>query len=162
MIERAESPSHILHCLDNLKSNNRIDDSKFLQLKNHVEVITKLVSDAGKLDLPDNQLPVSSIWRTPANVSNKTTLIKTLKNLEERFNSLYDPDSKDYKKWDEFTDTPRQRPSQATTFEQLKFRFKQKQPIIAAIVAPAGFGKSELLHAWLHYTAVGGLSLIHI
>ena len=108
-----------------------------------MEEETKVIADVGKLDLPNNQLPVTSVWQTPAFLDDRTKVKSALAELEQKFEKLYDPDKQVYRSWDTFNDPPRQRPSQATTFEQLKFRFEQRKPIMAAVVAPAGFGKAS-------------------
>ena len=47
-------------------------------------------------------------------------------------------------------------PSQYLAFQQLQLRFDAGEPILVAVVAPAGFGKSELIAAWKYYTALRG------
>ena len=42
-------------------------------------------------------------------------------------------------------------PSQYTALQQLKYRMSLDKPILVSIIAPAGFGKSELLAAWQYY-----------
>ena len=71
-----------------------------------------------------------------------------LRALEEKMQQLWDPASQKYDLWYNFT--PQRRvPSQYLVFQQLKFRLEAGEPIIVGIVAPAGYGKSELIAAFL-------------
>ena len=47
-------------------------------------------------------------------------------------------------------------PTQTLAFEQLRFRHEHGEPILVCVPAPAGFGKSELIGAWLNYVEKQG------
>ena len=75
--------------------------------------------------------------------------------LEDKMQKLWDCDANCYRLYHQFT-PPRRVPSQYLAFDQLRLRFLKGQPILVSILAPAGYGKSELLSAWLHFTASHG------
>ena len=68
---------------------------------------------------------------------------------------LWDEETCCYKHWMDF-DKPAQVPSQHLALQQLKFRYQLHEPLMVALVAPAGFGKSELISAWLHWIHLKG------
>ena len=69
-----------------------------------------------------------------------------------KLQSVWDLQTREYRLWNEFQ-PPRKVPSQYSAFEQLRLRWKNNIPILAALIAPAGFGKTELAAAWLYLMA---------
>ena len=117
--------------------------------------MTSRVIDEGSLSLEPGQIPISTAWDAPGKLRSKKQLQDQLDRLQDRFQRLWDFKSSSYLKWNEF-DPPKAVPSQHLALKQLQLRFEHDQPIIVAIVAPAGFGKSELLSAWLHWARLKG------
>ena len=71
-----------------------------------------------------------------------------LKQMEEEFCKLWDDASGTYRPYGELGRHP---PSQYLALQQLKYRLEKDVPIMVAVAAPAGYGKSQLISAWLMY-----------
>ena len=117
--------------------------------------MTCRVVDEGSLHLQPGQIPITNAWDAPHKLMSKEKLQCKLQELEDRFQMLWDQDESCYKKWYDFQQ-PMQIPSQHLAFQQLKFRYERHEPLLVALVAPAGFGKSELISAWLHWIRLKG------
>ena len=61
---------------------------------------------------------------------------------------LWDETSATYRRYDDLGKKP---PSQYLALQQLKYRAESNVPILVAVAAPAGYGKSEIIMAWLTY-----------
>ena len=117
--------------------------------------MTCRVVDEGSLHLQPGQMSITNAWDAPHKLMSKEKLQCKLQELEDRFQMLWDQDEGCYKKWYDFLQ-PMQIPSQHLAFQQLKFRYQLNEPLLVALVAPAGFGKSELISAWLHWIRLKG------
>ena len=155
MLDRAESPQVILEVLQHLKDHDYINDNKFTALVREVQAITSKVVDQGSLTLQPGQLPITNAWDAPQKLMSKEKLKQKLQELEHRFLMLWDEQECCYKKWYDFQPS-RKIPSQHLAFQQLKFRYQKHEPLLVALVAPAGFGKSELMSSWLHWVRLQG------
>ena len=117
--------------------------------------MTGRVVDEGSLTLNPGQIPITDAWNAPHTLMCKEKLQSKLQELEDRFQMLWDREESCYKKWYDFKQ-PMRIPSQHLAFQQLKFRYERHEPLLVALVAPAGFGKSELISAWLHWIRLKG------
>ena len=63
---------------------------------------------------------------------------------------VWDVEKKQYRPWG-VVQPERTVPTQFLAFEQLRFRWHSGEPIAVAVVAPAGFGKSELIAALMYF-----------
>ena len=117
--------------------------------------MTGRVVDEGSLTLNPGQIPITDAWNAPHTLMCKEKLQRKLQELEDRFQMLWDREECCYKKWYDFKQ-PMRIPSQHLAFQQLKFRYERHEPLLVALVAPAGFGKSELISAWLHWIRLKG------
>ena len=144
MLSRAVSQKKICCMLENLLGHELIDQGKYQELLRLVLARTNAIVDSSDIFPHANQqlvLPHASN-RDAQDVAAK------LRALEEKMQQLWDPANQQYDLWYNFT--PQRRvPSQYLVFQQLKFRLEAGEPIIVGIVAPAGYGKSELIAAFL-------------
>ena len=155
MLDRAAHHEHILECIEDLKTSKLIDEDRYRRLIRFVQAAVGDLHDEGAITAPPNQLPVLSSNDAPNNIIDRSLLSERLSLLETKMQQLWDFDAKCYRLYSDFK-PPRNVPSQYLAFDQLRLRFLQGEPIIAGIVAPAGFGKSELLSAWMHFLASRG------
>ena len=100
--------------------------------------------------------PILTSGEAPQNILDRSLFKERLSMLEDKMQRLWDFDANCYRLYHQFT-PPRQVPFQYLAFDQLRLRFLKGQPILASILAPAGYGKSELLSSWLHFTTSHGL-----
>ena len=66
--------------------------------------------------------------------------------LKQKFTKLWDEQSASYR---DFKELQRKAPSQYLALQQLIYRSDNHRPIMAAVAAPAGYGKSQIIVAWL-------------
>ena len=110
--------------------------------------------DSGVLHTAPHQrtiLPHELLSPSPAM---RASLQQTLEQSLLKLQSVWSEDAHAYVPWQN-TDMARP-PSQYIAFQQLQFRFNDGVPIAVCLVAPAGFGKSELLAAWRSYATLQG------
>ena len=155
MLDRAAPKDQIQMCLEELKASNHINDSKYTKLVRNVLSTAGEVVDEGLITAPQNQLPILTSGEVPQNILERRLLNERLSILEDKMQRRWDVDANCYRLYHQFT-PPRRVPSQYLAFDQLRLRFLKGQPILVSILAPAGYGKSELLSAWLNFTALHG------
>ena len=73
-----------------------------------------------------------------------------LQEYEDKFLALWDEETSAYRKHSEHS-PPKQMPTQYLALQQLKQRWENATPLLVAVPAPAGYGKSQLILAWLAY-----------
>ena len=73
-----------------------------------------------------------------------------LQEYEDKFLALWDEDTSTYLKHSEHTPS-KQMPTQYLALQQLKKRWENPTPLLVAVPAPAGYGKTQLILAWLAY-----------
>ena len=82
-------------------------------------------------------------------LSSEEALVK-LHEYEAKFLALWDEETSAYRKHSEHT-PPKQIPTQYLALQELKNRWVNPTPLLVAVPAPAGYGKSQLILAWLAY-----------
>ena len=155
MLDRAASKDQILRCIEDLKTSEHINEAKYKELVRFVQATTGDLVDEGPVLAMPNQIPVLLSTEAPQNMLDRSLLSDRLAELTLKMQKLWDFNEKCHRLWSDFV-PPRPVPSQYLAFDQLRLRFSSGQPILVSICAPAGYGKSELLSAWLHYTAAQG------
>ena len=71
---------------------------------------------------------------------------ESLRSLLENFTKLWDVQTASYRRFDEMDQAA---PSQYLALQQLIYRIEKAKPIMVAVAAPAGYGKSQIIIAWL-------------
>ena len=154
MLDHARPLLTITGMLDNLLEHGQIDEAKHAELHRLVLARTGRVLDTDPLYPVPNQTTVLSHGTLRALRSDPEVLRKKAAAFERKLQLRWDDTQGSYRLWSEIPGMPL--PSQYVAFQQLKLRFEQGAPILAAVVAPAGFGKSELIAAWRCFTELSG------
>ena len=151
MMDRAAPQTQILDCLEDLHRNSHISTEKFRKMTSWVLANTDAsFLDVGVVNVQASRTPLGGRSEEGPARMDADKLAADVTAAEERMAQLWDFDVGRYRRYSEF-DPKRRMPSQLLAFQQLKFRLSSNVPLLVAIVAPAGFGKSELLSAWLSW-----------
>ena len=157
MLGRSAPKQEIADMLDNLYENNYLKLDKYSYWMRFLSEQSNTFIDKGSVTTKPNHTPILQSSAAPWRLQDRKTLLANLARLEDKMQNVWDSRDGVYKKWNEFT-PPRSIPAQYKAFQQLKYRFQDPTQFIAvALVAPAGFGKSELLSAWLHFLEERGV-----
>ena len=73
-----------------------------------------------------------------------------LRAFEDKFQQLWDPSTNSYRHYSQHSEK-KSCPTQYIALEQLRARFENNVPLLVGVAAPAGYGKSQLIQAWLVY-----------
>ena len=150
MLDRAEAPHKIASMLDDLLKN----DPTSMSVERHQELIKLVLARAGSKFDADPMFADSNqkLILTHSLMDEEPEVLKAkLEDLLQKMQNHWDFQGSCYRPWHAFV-PPREVPSQFLAFDQLRLRLLQGHPIIVSIVAPAGFGKSELIAAWMLFT----------
>ncbi len=140
MLDQAVYPGRIIRMLDDLKEQDLLSAAKFEELVLFVRARSGADQDiAGKEGAHGRLHGVKKL--------SSAECAHQLREVEARLQSYWDDEAGCYKAWKEFSPV-RSPPSQHLAFLELKARDLANQAICVALVAPAGFGKSDLLKAW--------------
>ena len=151
MLNQAVSRKKIMALLKNLHDNEQIDDAALEELQRLVVTRTGAVPDTDPLYPVPNQQLVLSHNAQRETVKDKGKLRAKIVELQHRMRSLWDSTTASYVHWGDLAAQDRTVPTQALAFAQLKFRFEHGEPILVSVPSPAGYGKSELVAAWLTF-----------
>ena len=111
-----------------------------------------VIADMDPVGGPSNQSYVLS--HNEFEGKSAADLNKALTKLQMEMQQLYCEESKEMKLYSDFNPA-RQVPTQYLAFQQLQYRYADTTaPFLVCCVAPAGFGKSTLISAWLHWLYV--------
>ena len=153
-ISEGQSPQAILQQLDRLTADTIIDASTAEQLRRYVQDTCLIPVDTGVLDMAPHQRTLLAHEMFAPTQAMKEVLQQTLDASKKKLQSVWCSSKQKYVQWESAgLDSA---PSQYIAFQQLKFRWENKVPIAVCLVAPAGYGKSELLAAWRAYTTLDG------
>lgn len=144
--------------LKDLHANGVLDNDKHVSLQKYVLETTGAVYDADPAcGRPNQDLVLSHASFKPTAASPKAFVREKLDKILIKLQSLRDDNVHEYRKYDEF-EPARALPSQLKAFAELRRRLEHDIPILICIVAPAGYGKTELLSALLHYLSYKSIS----
>ncbi len=155
LLATAASCQKIMDMLHSLYENDAIGDADLEYLQRYVaECTARVVDDNPMHPIPNQSLVLSTASKHLLQRSPKL-LQAGFDALRQRMASLWSPRAKAYEPWEQVR--PDRPPSQLLALHQLMHRFHGNHPIFVCIPPPAGFGKSELISAWLHFTALHGV-----
>ena len=121
-----------------------------------VRVRTGAIIDTGVMHPFANQRYVMSHLQFKKDTASHVLAEAKLQEYLHRMALLWDDTSGKRLHYREFC-PPRSAPTQLVAFEQLRFRYESSHdPLLVAIVARAGYGKSELIAAWLFWLFLQG------
>ena len=143
MLEKGTNTSRIETMLGNLLSNQLVSESKHAELGRYLKARNGVAEDDGLADIITFLQNGTPAFAQPT----REELLKELSDVEGRLQNYWDFGTGAYKRYDEF-EPPRTAPSQFLALQQLRYRYQQGAAICVALVAPAGYGKSDLLKAW--------------
>ena len=157
MLRHASSSTVILTMLKSLRENDVVSESKYTCLQKTVLANTGAVYDADPTHgRPNQSLVLSHASFRPAVTTSKAYLEAELKKLLEKLQKVWDASRNSYRHYAEVSPS-RSIPSQYLAFEQIRHRLENDIPCLVCIAAPAGFGKTELVSALLHYLVAKGI-----
>ena len=92
----------------------------------------------------------------PAISTSKACVEAQLDRILEKLQKIWDVSTNSYRHYSDVLPS-RSVPSQYLAFLQLRHRLENALPCLVCIAAPAGFGKTELVSALLHYLVAKGV-----
>ena len=148
MIEQGLPRIKIQDTIQTLFADGAIDEAKRNSLMELVKSLSGGLLDTDKVKFSANAEFIAKGTQNVAAGMSIPEAEAALRQREERFCKLWDEPAGAYRRYDELGRPP---PSQYLAMQQLKYRVEHKVPILVAIAAPAGYGKSEIIMAWLMY-----------
>ena len=144
MLKRAAPKDRILRVLASLLDNQLLAQERCNELVRLITVNMKGAWDPDPLLTPSVHKLVLSHSEFSSLCASTDTMKQRLHSLEARMQNYWDADSAAYMPWHAF-DPPRRVPSQYLAYLALLKRLDDPASFFVALVAPAGFGKTELL-----------------
>ena len=150
MLRQGKTTASIHGVLEQLLTDGAVTADK------HKDMVTLIQSmSGGLLDTdptnfkPNSQFIAAGKANSSHMLSRDEAAVK-LQEYEEKFLALWDEETSAYRKHSEHT-PPKQMPTQYLALQQLEQRWENPTPLLVAVPAPAGYGKSQLILAWLAY-----------
>ena len=148
MIRQGMTRASVQQAIKELFEAGTIDADKQTALLELVQALAGGLLDTDKVSFSANAEFIAKASQNSLSHMNVAEALTSLKQLEEKFCKVWDGGSGSYRRYDEVGRKP---PSQFLALQQLKFRFENNVPIMIAVAAPAGYGKSQIIMAWLMY-----------
>ena len=149
MLQRGWDRPRVQKVLQDLRNNDHMDDKQHEELLRMVQLHTGGIIDSGYIPDPTRQL-VASRTRSQLTRLTPDQAQLDLAALTLKFQKLWHAGTATYRIYTDFT-PPRPVPTQFLALQYLQQRWRGGDPILVAIVAPAGFGKSDLIAAWMRF-----------
>ena len=157
MLRHASPSTAILAMLKDLHDNDLLSVAKHTSLQKFVLECTGAVYDVDPSHgRPNQSLVLSHASFRPAVSTSKACVETQLGKLLERLQKIWDESTNSYRHYSDVLPS-RCVPSQYLAFLQLRHRLENALPCLVCIAAPAGFGKTELVSALLHYLVAKGV-----
>ena len=157
MLRHANPSTAILSMLKKLRENNILLESKYTSLQKFVLESTGAIYDSDPSHgRPNQNLVLSHASFRPDISASKAYVEVELEKLLEKLQKIWDVNTNSYRHYSDVL-PPRPVPSQYQAFLQIQHRLENALPCLVCIAAPAGFGKTELVSALLHYLITKGI-----
>ena len=146
MLRQGLGRASIQQAIEELHKDGTIDADK---QKNLLQLVQSL--SGGLLDTDDVRFSANAqfIAKASHNAASHLTVEEaraSLQRLVEKFTKLWDIQTASHRRFDEMNQAA---PSQYLALQQLIYRLENNKPIMVAVAAPAGYGKSQIIIAWL-------------
>ena len=148
MIRQDHPREKIQLAIQDMRKHGTIDAATETSLMELVQSLSGGLLDTAKVSFSANAQFIAKASKTAASDLTQAEAQASLQQREERFCQLWDETSGGYRRYDALARDP---PSQYLAMQQLKFRYANEMPIMVALAAPAGYGKSEIIQAWLTF-----------
>ena len=146
MLKRGDPQKKITRMLTNLHTNDLLTRAHLSELLHLVLANLNAVVDPDPILSPSSQRLVLSHAELQALQETPEGIRARLSVLEKRMQQHWDHETRSYRPWNEFQPA-RKVPSQYLAFRALLKRLDMPESFFIALVAPAGFGKTEFLAA---------------
>ena len=153
-ISEGTNPQAILEQLERYSADNIIGTGTAEQLRRYIQDTCQIPVDTGILPMAPHQRTILAHEMLSSTPAMRAALEASLQEFMAKLQSVWCSAAHKYVPW--YTADLVKPPSQYLAFQQLQYRWENAVPIAVCLVAPAGFGKSELLAAWRSYTTLQG------
>ena len=148
MLRQGMAREKIQEAITIMYEDGTINADKQTTLLELVQSLSGGLLDTDKVSFSANAQFIAKASQNAATHMTAEEAMHSLHQHEQKFCKLWDESSATYRRYDELGRKP---PSQYLALQQLKYRFEHNVPIMIAVAAPAGYGKSQIIMAWLTY-----------
>ena len=150
MLRQGLSRVHVQTVLEHLREGAQITAVKHEELMRLVQAHSGGLFDSGPVHPTANGEFIAAKYLGSGSKVTREEAAKSLAAYQLRFQKLWDATTSTYRAFSDFAPV-RHVPSQHVALKQLCFRWERGVPILVVIPAPAGYGKSEIIAAWMAY-----------
>jgi len=150
MLRQGLARPKIHKILGDLREDEALTEQKHKELLHLVQSLTGGLIDTSPTAFSANSEFIASTSHKAIGKLSLDDARDALRGYEEQFQQLWDPSTNSYRHYSQHSEK-RRCPTQYIALEQLRARMENHVPLLVGVAAPAGYGKSQLIQAWLAY-----------
>ena len=150
MLQKGKTTASIHGVLEQLLTDGAVTADKHKDMVTLIQSMSGGLLDADPTNFKANSQFIATGKANSSQVLSRDEAAVKLQEYEDKFLALWDEENSAYRKHSEHTPS-KQMPTQYLALQQLKKRWENPTPLLVAVPAPAGYGKTQLILAWLAY-----------
>ena len=150
MLRQGKTSASIYAVLEQLRKDGAVAEDKCQDIEKLIQSMSGGLLDNDPINFQANAEFMAGGHAHAFSRITKEEAEQKLEMYEEKFQALWDEKSSTYLKYSEHS-PPKPVPTQYLALQQLRQRCENPGPLLVAVPAPAGYGKTQLIFAWLAY-----------
>ena len=150
MLRQGMDRANIHQILASMQEEGAISECTHKELLHLVQSLTGGLLDTTPTDFSANSEFIATSSQKAIQKLSLEEATELLRSFETQFEQLWNTRTNSY---EHYTSLPgaKRCPTQYLALEQLRARFENDVALVVGVAAPAGYGKSHLIQAWLAY-----------
>ena len=150
MLRQGKKTASIHEVLEQLLTDGAVTSEKHKDMVKLIQSMSGGLLDVDPTNFTANSQFIATGKANSSQMLSKEEAVVKLQEYEDKFLALWDEETSTYRKYSEHTPL-KKTPTQYLALQQLKKRWENPTPLLVAVPAPAGYGKTQLILPWLAY-----------